>query len=57
MMNVFLAVVIDAFGAHAGERRGIVRQEDFDSFLAEWKRVDEDLTLFVDVSQLVVVCY
>lgn len=41
MMNLFLAVVINAFGAE-GRRddRGVVPQAAFDGFVAEWKKLD-----------------
>ncbi len=51
-MNVFLAVVLEAFGAHSKEKKGVVPAATFDSFVREWRRVDKDMDLFVTVPEL-----
>ena len=55
MMNVFLAVVLDAFGAQSTEKKGIVPNSVFDGFLKAWRQVDDDMDLFITVPQLLTV--
>jgi len=55
MMNVFLAVVLDAFGAHSSESKGLVTRAAFDGFVAEWRKVDVDMDLFVSIDELLLI--
>jgi len=53
MMNIFIAVVVEAFGAENDEKRGIVPQDVLEEFFRNWRKVDDDLTLFVTVPELI----
>ena len=39
MMNVFLAVVLEAFGAQASDKPGLINNTTFNAFVREWKKV------------------
>jgi len=55
MMNVFLAVVLDAFGAQSKERKGVVASTTFTAFVEQWRLVDEDTDLFVAIPELMTI--
>ena len=54
MMNVFLAVVLGAFGAQSKEKKGIVSSATFNAFVEQWRCIDDDMDLFVAIPELMV---
>ena len=54
LMNIFIAVVLEAVG-YANSKRGIVPSDALDLFLQQWCRVDKEMTMFVEVSELLTI--
>ena len=52
MMNLFLAVVVNAFDAAGEKQRGIVSRECLQLFSAAWLNEDIDVELFLEVPQV-----